>query len=296
MNTKGNLVNVWRLTCSSVFLLLLMIGANHSYGQSGWTKKKGELFAKLYGSTGSSTNYYNLSGNKLTTSKFTQSTFGFYAEYGLTDKFTILVNGPVIKSNGFETTNQVTAVGDLPLGIKYSLARGKFPLAVSLVADIPLAKPNNFAQNKNISFEQINLPTGDGEWNFLGTLALSHAFDKFPAYTNLYGQFNYRTAFEGTDFSNQLCIGVEAGLKIKGKYWLTGALHVQESLGESLAVDFVRGEGTAYTGYRFGAFIPIYKEWGIDISYSNYTDLIVARKNVYSAGVVSLGIVYDLKK
>ena len=286
----------WRLKFSSAFLLLTLISVNTVFAQSGWVKKKGEIFAKLSITTTNSDSYYNLSGDKLETSEFTQSTLGIYAEYGLTDRLTLLLNGPSIRMNGFETTNTVSGIGDLPIGAKYAIVKGKIPVSVGLMVDVPLAKSNNYAQNKEISFEQINLPTGDGEWNFVGTLAASHAFDKVPVYVSAFGQLNYRTEFEGTKFSNQLRFGVEGGLKIKEKYWLSGAVSLQESLGDSEVTDFVRGEGTTYTSYRLGAFIPVYKAWGVDFSYSNYTDWLVDRKNIYSAGVFSVGIFYDLKK
>ena len=127
-----------------------------AYAQSGWTRKKGEYYIKLQTSYGASDTYFNLSGNQLKTSEFVQSITGFYGEYGIADRLTIISYGPAIKHHYFETTEKITALGDLPIGLKYGLLQGKFPVSISLITDIPIAKANNYAQNKQNDFEQIS--------------------------------------------------------------------------------------------------------------------------------------------
>lgn len=281
------------LALSGVLLFSGIIG--RAYAQSGWTQKKGNYLVKGFVNYTQSGRYFNLSGDELQTSKFTQLAAGLYAEYGISDKFTVLMNWPTLKHHYFETTERITGVGDMAVGVKYGILQGAFPLAVTFTPEIPLAKANNYAQNKEISFEQINLPTGDGEWNFLTTLAVSHSFGSL-AYASLGTIFNYRTQFEGVDFNNQLSVYLEGGVKIANKFWVNAMLKTQNSLGESVVVDFVRGEGTEYTAYKLGAFIPVFKQWNLDLAYFNFADFVVERKNLYSAGVFSFGVLYEFKK
>lgn len=278
------------LCAGAIFLV-----AHQAHAQSGWTQKKGNYYLKLYSTYGRSDEYFNLAGNKIMTSEFTQSISGFYGEYGLTDRLTLISHGPVLKHQYFETTEKITAVGDLPLGLKYSLGRGAFPVAADIIMDIPLAKADNYAQNKINTFERINLPAGDGEWNFKMTVAASHSFYPAPVYVSAYGMFNYRTSYKGADFSNQLSSGIEAGVNLCKKVWVMGKLSFQKSLGHATVVDFVRGEGTEFTALQVSSSISISPRTGLSLAYFNYTDFIVHRANLYSGGVVSFGISYELK-
>lgn len=276
-----------------LFLLLLALSVN---AQSGWTKKKGTFFSKLSYNFYSSDQYFNLSGEKLETSTFRQRGIFLYGEYGLTDKLTLLTSWPAFKANSFETTSTVYGIGDLALGVKYALLQGKFPVAISFTPEIPLAPSDNYAQNKTNSFEQINLPTGDGEWNFLFNLAASHSFHPVPVYVSAYTTYNKRTSYKGVRFSDQFIAGIEGGINIAKKAWVNTKLAVQKTVGEQPGVtDFIRGEGTEFTAISLGVYVPVYKGLGVDVSYFNYTDWIVKRQNLYSAGIISIGIVYEKK-
>lgn len=292
MSQLMKLIGLHLMVLSSVLFFHQQLAA-----QSAWTQKKGDFFAKAYVNYGRSDQFFTLAGSELETSNFTQITYGLYGEYGITDRLTLLVNGPVLKSQSFERTETVTAIGDLPIGVKYGILQKKFPLAVSFVADIPIAKANNFAQNLD-GLGVINLPAGDGEWNFLTTLAVSQAFQTFklPTYLSLYTTYNYRTEFEGVDLNDQIQIGIEGGIQLFDRFWLNASIRAQETFGTITETDFVRGQGTTYTSYKFGALIPVYKQWMIDVSYSNYADFIFQRNNLYSAGVLSLGVVFERKR
>lgn len=277
-------------------VLFLLILSLNSPAQSGWTKEKGRYFSKLSYNFYSSNQYYNLTGDKLETSTFKQQGIFLYGEYGLTDKLTLLTSWPVFKANSFETTSTVYGIGDLIIGAKYSLLKGKFPVAFSITPEIPLAPADNYAQNKVNSFEQINLPTGDGEWNFLFNLAASHSFYPLPVYASAYATYNKRTSYKGVDFSDQFVGGVEVGANILKHAWVNAKLTAQKTLGTNPGItDFIRGEGTEFTAISLGVYVPVYKGWGIDLNYYNYTDWIIKRQNLYSAGIISVGIVFEKK-
>lgn len=276
--------------------LLCMLLAENVYGQSGWTQKKGDYLVKGFVNYTHSDRYFSLAGEEVQTSKYVQWVSGIYAEYGISDRLTVLMNWPTLKHHFFETTEKITGVGDMAVGLKYKLFKGAFPLAISFMPEIPIAKANNFAQNKEISFERINLPTGDGEWNFLTNLAASASFHPFPAYASLGTTFNYRTSFEGLEFNHQLSAYLEGGVKVADIFWVNAALNTRSTLGESVVTDFVRGEGTEYTAYKLGILYPFSERWSLDITYFNFADFIVERKNLYSSGVFSVGILYERKK
>lgn len=281
--------------------ILILAAANKSIAQNGWVKKKGEIYSKLYVLNGKSDQYYTLDGTKTTTNEFSQITGGLHFEYGISDNLTLLANWPIIKHQYFTNTERISGIGDLPIGLKYGVLKGNSPVSISFSAELPIAKRDNFARNKEQTafVDQINLPTGDGEWNFLTTVAASHAFNKapFPIFISIYSTFNYRTGFRGIDFSNQLKSGLSMGANVfDKKVWLEVSIVAQQSLGESKQVDFVRGEGTEFTSYSASATVILNEHWGVNISYFNYSDLITDRVNLYSAGIISLGVSYELKK
>lgn len=277
-------------------VLFLLILSFNGKAQSGWTKDKGTYFSKLSYNFYSSNQYYNLNGEKLETSTFKQKGILLYGEYGITDKLTLLTSWPLLKANAFETTSTVYGIGDLLIGAKYALLKGKFPIAISFAPEIPLAPADNYAQNKINSFERINLPTGDGEWNFLINLAASHSFYPLPIYVSAYTTYNKRTSYKGIKFNDQFVSGVEVGVNILKRAWLNTKLTTQKTLGTNPGVtDFIRGEGTEFTSVSLGLYVPVYKGWGVDVSYYNYTDWIIKRQNLYSAGIISVGIVFEKK-
>jgi hypothetical protein len=265
-------------------------------GQSGWTKSKGEGFFQTSFSTFNSKDYFTLEGEKLLTNSFHQQSIVFYGEYGVTDKFTVIANLPLQNFNGFETTETVSGLGDLRLEFKHSLLKKFLPLAISVAPEIPTGRANNFANSIVNDFERINLPSGDGEFNVWTTLATSFALGDFPFYGSLFGSYNYRTQYDGISFSDQMAVGVEFGYKFFDKVWVNARLNGLTSVDEITEVtDFVRGDGTEYTSYSIGASVPVYKEFHLNLNYRNFNDLLFQRKNIYSGGVFTLGIYYNLK-
>lgn len=277
-------------------ILALVFVVQEVSGQSGWTKSEGEGFFQTSFYTFSSKDYFTLDGEKLVTNRFHQQSIVLYGEYGITDKFTIIGNLPLQNFNGFETTETVSGLGDLRLEFKHALLKKYFPLAISVAPEIPTGRANNFANSTVNDFERINLPSGDGEFNVWTTLATSFALGDFPFYGSLFGSYNYRTQYDGISFSDQIAVGVELGYKIADKVWVNARLNGLTSVDEITEVtDFVRGDGTEYTSYTFGASVPIHKEIHLSLTYRNYNDFLFQRKNIYSGGVFGFGIYYNLK-
>lgn len=264
--------------------------------QSGWTKEKTEGFYQLSFQSMKSKDYYSLEGELLNTNQFSQQSLVFYGEYGVTDKFTIIANWPLQTWNGFETTETVSGLGDLRLEFKHALLKRYFPLSISVAPELPIGRANHFSKSKVNDFEQINLPSGDGEFNVWTTLATSFALPSIPFYGNLFSSYNFRTQYEEVSFSDQFAVGVEIGYHIADFVWVNARLNALKSVDEvEVATDFVRGDGSEYTGYSFGASVPVYKNIHLSLNYRNYNDWIFERKNIYLSGVFGLGVYYEHK-
>ena len=196
-------------------IILLLFSTHFVYlsveGQGGWVRQKKSLFLKTDVSSLEAENFYNVTGSKLKTNAFKQNTIGIYGEYGIHDRFTILLNAPILRINSFETTEKVFGMGDPRIGIKYRLTPAdKLPIAISIEPELPLGRKNAFAKNLDNKNDIINLPTGDGEFNIWSTLALSIPLSS-RLYVSGYGAYNMRTTFEGEKFRNLYQIGGEIG-------------------------------------------------------------------------------------
>jgi hypothetical protein len=265
--------------------------------QSGWTRPKGDVFAKLDGMTFQSDRYFNPDGKRITTNTYRQQAVLLYAEYGLADRLALHLNFPLVRFNSFNISKPVAGFGDARIELKYALLKGKFPVSVSVAPEFPTGAKNLFSQSKVNAFEKINLPTGDGEFNVWTTVAVSHSFHPKPAYASLYAAYNKRTRYQGQTFQDQLQAGAEVGYKVKKKLWLNARLTMLTGLGpQPVVADFIRGNGTYFTSYAFQGMWELGKHWGISAQYLNYTNLLVKAKNLYTGGQVSLGVVYQRRR
>jgi len=281
----------------SYSLLLLLAGlalGNSALAQSGWVREKKSIYLQLSYSYFQSDKFFNLSGDELTTNAFLQHSVNFYGEYGLSDRFTVIANMPLFRSNSFETTDAAVGIGDLQLQLKYALLKGKFPVAIAVAPEFPTAQGDNFATNEQITFEQINLPTGDGEFNVWTILAASHSFESLPLYLSLYGGYNFRTEYEGREFNNQLKYGLEAGYTIADKVTVSAHLTAFSTAGDRQVVgDFIRADGTEYMSYSLGVFYKLTDKFRVLGQVQNYFDGWTERKNLYSAPILNIGVAWE---
>ncbi len=279
-------------------VLMALFSSSKSYAQSGWVKEKNEGYAKVSFSFFSSGDYYGLGGElNSTATEFNYNAVNLYGEYGITKRLTTTVNFPVYRSNSLETSELVSGIGDVRIGIKYGILRGKYPLSLSVSSEIPTGKEMLFANSKMpdpISglINTINLPTGDGEFNVWTTLAVSRSLHPVPVYLSLYASHNNRTE----DFTDQFQWGFEAGYIFSEAFMLRGKLTQLTTLGDDINpnVNFIFGEGTEYMSYSFEAAYRFIENWNVEIGYLNYfgSDF-VERKNIYAAPSFTVGISYE---
>lgn len=275
---------------AAVLCLALLLTAQAGRAQSGWVKSKHSYYAQISLAGFASDKYFNLAGQAIQTSSFRQYNLYAYAEYGLTDRLTLTGNMPLVRTQGFTTTENVWGIGDLRLDAKYGFFQDVLPTSLSVGVEVPLARPNRLAENLD-GLGAINLPTGDGEWNFWTTLAVSRSLHPLPAYLSLSAAYNFRTAFEGQPLSDQWQTRLEGGYQLLGKLWLQAYLGVQQTIGEASGqVSFVRGEGTAFSQYGAGIRYACTSRWGIGVQYFSFRQWPVARRNLYQAPTLGLSV------
>lgn len=273
------------------FLLLFTLSLS---AQSGWVKEQGSGYAQLSATYLGSSNFFNLSGSPLTTTGYRSVALNAYIEYGLTDKFTVVLNGPLLKSQSFETTESTFGVGDIGIGVKYGIiSGGEWPLSIHVAVEAPLSPQDQFARNDVQQIpgiiDQVNLPASDGEWNVRNTLALSHSWSS-KLYSSVYGQYNLRTK----NLTDQWQVGVELGYFPSPNLLVAAKLSTQATFGNPVqGISFVRGEGVSYTALGGMLQYTMGKGVSINATFTTYADWFNARKNLYSATVPGIGVAYE---
>ncbi|MDP5060302.1 MAG: hypothetical protein NWP64_00130 [Maribacter sp.] len=270
--------------------------AFNAQAQSAWTREAKGFYLQASAAHFSSNTYYTTEGRLADQgSTFNTSALLIYGEYGISDRFTAIVDLPLVRLNSFSTTETVGGVGNIQLGVKYKLLKS-FPLSLQVALDIPTNDGSNFAQSNNANafgeFDEINLPVSDGEFNVWTTLAASHGFKNGKTYACAFSSVNFRTK----DFSNQFQAGVELGHLFFDKLYLIGKLKIQERLSSENNVQsgsFLFGEGTTFTNYGITSMYKVTNHFNVVAQYSDYAGFLVERKNIYDGGTFSLGVSFE---
>ena len=271
-----------------VGILLSFIIVSNISAQSGWTREKTGLYAKLGYSYLNSDEYFNGDGLKFTTAKFKQQNLLLYAEYGLTKRVTAIVNFPFLRSNGFEGSPSVNGIGDLMIELKYGILKGKYPLSLSVIPEFPTGDPYGRSYDKFGGYSI--LPTGDGEFNVWTRTAMSHSFSPVNLYFSVYGGYNIRTK----GFTNQYLLGAEMGYKFGKKLWTKIAVKKLGTAGKPNPILFSAiglGEGIEYNAYKLGLSYSVTKYISLTFDYSSGFGKIA---NIYGGNTFLAGIAIDI--
>ena len=218
---------------SVVFIIsFLFIYSLHAGG--GWPQPKGKGYFKLSEWWVRADQHFTLNGQKdpnVTTGLYNTN---FYGEYGITNKFTGIINIPLLSRNVMNnlvsgTTSEIitqgdaiNAPGDAELSLKYGVFQNSsVSISASVILGIPLGE--------RAGGRDMNLQTGDGEWNQIfrvdaGLPLLGN--DNLSSYANVYGGYNLRHR----GFSDEIRYGAELGLGVASqKLWLIGRFDVIKS-------------------------------------------------------------------
>ncbi len=283
----------------SAIIILISIGSMKAGGP--WPQKKGKGYFKLSEWWVVFDQHYTdigLRDPNITTGVFNTS---IYAEYGITDRLTTIVNAPFLSRNYMNnlvsaTTNEVilpgeaiNTLGDIDLGLKYGLtAGGKIPLALTLMVGLPTGKTAGGSQR--------NLQTGDGEFNQLIQLDAGGGFSvkKTSLYTSAYVGFNNRTK----GYSEELRFGLEGGAGLfDNKLWLTGKLNIVESLKNGDTVETITStslfaNNSEFTTLTLEASYYVSKKVGFSASFASP----LRGEIIAAAPSYSVGVFFDMSK
>ncbi|CAL2103772.1 conserved exported protein of unknown function [Tenacibaculum sp. 190130A14a] len=184
--------------------------------QSPWTKKKGEGYVQLSFTTIS--NYDQLYGNPdyATQREITDNTLQLYAEYGLSDKTTLIGNiplkliqtGDAVATTPIITEESKTTLGNIQLGIKHNFINKKWLLSGQLTVEANTS-----------SYEAASgLRSGYDAWSFTPLVIAGRGFDNW--YVQAFTGFDIRT----NDYSSNYKLGGEVGYKAIDWLWIAGFL------------------------------------------------------------------------
>ncbi len=279
------------LICLSSFLAVPLCA------QSGFTKEQGDIYAKADYGGFSSADYYDLNGARIQTDTFSQRFTSIYLEYGVIPRFTLILDWPAYRWQGYSSSKQVQGIGDLRVGLKWGILGGKFPLSLTIMPEFPIGPAELVAENLSSNGMPFNLPTGDGEFNLNSFLSLSHSFYPIPAYLNLFLGYNLRTQYQGLSFQDQLSGGGELGAELAKGIWARVNINLLQSLGSvPQSTDFVRGEGTSFSAFATGLTWMIIPNLGVDLSFQTFFGSPIPRRNVFDNRLLMLGLVFEKKQ
>lgn len=284
-----------------LIIVLVITSINLSIAGGPWPQQKGKGYFKLSESWIIFDQHFTDAGlldPNITTGIFNTN---FYGEYGITDQFTGIINGPFFTRNYTNnlvsgTTGEVlvpgeavNALGDIDLGFKYGfkLTSLEIPVSATLILGLPTGKASAGTQG--------NLQTGDGEFNQMLQIDAGAGFNLTPkinSYFSTYIGFNNRT----NGYSEEFRYGLEAGLGFMGrKLWVIGRVGGVESFknGETAATitsTSIFANNTEYTSFAVEAAYYVTKRVGFSASYAGaWRGEIIAAAPTYSVGVF-----YDL--
>lgn len=276
-----------------ILALALSVGAmTPGRAQDGWTQPAGGMFVKVDWSYLNASEYATPDGERIETEAFIQHNINLYAEFGLTSRLSMLLQGPLLRAQRFATTTTTLGMGDLRLDLKYRLTSDYLPLSISLGAEMPTGDPLKTVEVNGVPGLEQPLPTGDGEWNVWTTLAASRGWRK--TYVSAFAAANWRTSNADFEFVNLYQAGVEFGFRPADPLWLNLKLRAQfrEGPGEVPEPYFLYGDATTYTITALEAYYAFHPQWGATLTFLSGGDVISKMRNLYLAPVISLGVVY----
>lgn len=262
-----------------------------------WPKPKGKAYFKLYEFWLRFDEHYTSNGEIDPNATLGLYNTALYGEYGITDRLTVFGNIPFFSRNTIN--NQISGTrgdvilpgeaingfGDTDLGLRFGLTQPGAPVAIaaSLTLGLPLGE--------DAGGEQMNLQTGDGEFNQMLLLEFGKSFrlgNATDGYLSASLGLNNRTQ----GFSDEIRFGLEAGINVANKgVWLIGRLLGNESLfnGETAATNPTTSIFSNNAEYlSIGGEVNVYltKKLGVSAGVAGaVSGRIIAAAPAFSAGV-----------
>ena len=236
----------------NIITTLCLFISVYAFSQSPWTQEKGKFYTQL--SFTSIPNYDTLFGDPDYSAfgKYSDNTIQFYAEYGITNKTSLIVNLPLklLSIKGFEDPRiacvncgkdySKSALGNIEIGIKQQLYKKNWIISgqISLEANTG-------------SYDAISgIRTGYDALTFTPLLLAGKSFG--TTYLQTFIGANIRT----NNYSSNFKIGGEYGGKITKNIWLIGFIDIVKSFenGKVLLPDTNLFTGLYVNNQEYGSF------------------------------------------
>jgi hypothetical protein len=267
----------------------ILLATINAFGQSPWTKKKGAFYTQLSFST--IANYNTLYGtpDKVLDGKITDNTLQFYAEYGITNKTTLIVNVPLklvshkdislfcINAPCGTIENNKTALGNIEIGIKHNFYNKNWLFSGQL----------NVEANSGTYDSNSGIRTGYDTWTITPLLTFGKGFNNW--YVQGFTGVNIRT----NNYSSNFKIGGEVGYKPIQKLWVIANLDVTQSFNNGDLVLPTSNLSTGlylndqeYVSFGLKAIGEITKNFGLTAGVGGaFSGNNVAKKGAFNIGI-----------
>jgi len=275
----------------------LLFGASLVAGGP-WPKQKGDGYFKLYQFWLQFDEHYTTTGELDPNATLGLYNTAVYAEYGLTDRLTGVLHLPFYSRNVINNQVSMTrgnviipgeaigGLGDAELSARYALTApgAAFPVSATLTLGLPLGEA--------AGGEQMNLQTGDGEFNQMLTLSAGKSLAD-----NLYATASIGVNNRTNGFSDEFRFGLEAGVGVaNNRVWLIGRLDGVNSFmnGETAATvnsTSIFSNNAEYVSV--GGEVNVYVTDNLGVSAGAATA--VSGRIIAAAPAFSAGVFYDLK-
>lgn len=295
---------------SKICLYVLLLGTILSYSQpifaGGWTQPKNQLFAKAYIGTMLASSYKNLAGDNVFYKRDTSALYlngrnygmelsgilaGLYAEYGLTDDVTLLLDVPVgrfalhevyssddiLFEGNTKADLSITQAVYYGVGARWKINTGKGVTSLSMMAKIPPGFHNGVANDPHPFLS-------DGAFQIGGGLEFGYPFKESWLASSLL--YNHR--FE--DLSDELSVHVELGAKNIPSTLIKIYVDILQSMSSFPTNEefnprrTILQESYVAAGASFGIYVS--DNWFLDLEYSAR----FVGKNTWNIGTFSVGV------
>lgn len=279
-----------------LFLSLAVLLFVSSLQAGPWPKPKGQGYFKLYEWWMRFDEHYTSNGERDPNATLGLYNTSIYAEYGLTNRLTGVVNLPVYSRN--EINNQVSGtrgnvispgeaiggLGDTDVSLRYALNKpgSALPLSATLTLGLPFGEDAGGSQQ--------NLQTGDGEFNQMLTLSAGKSLTD-----NLYATASLGVNNRTNGFSDEFRYGLEAGYGLADRrIWLIGRLAGSKSFmnGETAATissTSIFSNNAEYLSLGGEVNVYVTPKFGISVG-SAYA---VSGRIIAAAPAFSVGVFFD---
>ncbi|MDT7831376.1 hypothetical protein RQM59_03235 [Flavobacteriaceae bacterium S356] len=269
-------------------VLILILTVSNAYSQSPWVQKKGKAYTQL--SFTSISGYTGLYGDPdyPTERKISDNTLQFFAEYGLTDKTSILLNIPFKMVKAGDLTNAAnltpitqsgseSSLGNIEVGIKHVFSQKKWIFSGQF----------NIEANSGNSYANSGLRTGYDAWSFTPMFLAGRSFG------NTYVQGFLGTNIRTNNYSSNFKIGGEVGTKAFKNIWLIGFVDISSSFknGDVLIPATNQQTGLYVNDQEYGAMgikaiAELNKNFGVNVGFGGA----FSGNNVPKRAAISFGL------